>query len=348
MRHMVVALLLAGMGAALGQDAPEAQGQIVMARAIWPGQDLTNTSFRVFADQEMRQLVDVFPAGGPDGGAIMGLRPGEYYIMAVVDVNGNDRVDAGDGFGFHGVEDVSAQSRPRPLTVRADALNVVAIPILMTMGEDGRLLAIPGVTRVRDGHVIGSVAGAEGLVVVVLVPVAEGGHAVAGLVGEDGSFRLSAPPGHYRLCALSDATGDGILGTGDLLATRGWGEEQPLEVLSDSEAGLSALTLAATPQPPAGVPPIVVGRIIGAQAQEGATIQVAFCSDAALRQEAFSVAAGADGRFAAAPAPGTYYVRVTVDQAGDGQLGVGDMMGFFGVADLLGEETPKPVALPAG
>ncbi len=168
MKRLTVALLLLVAAAAgLCQDAetPVVQGQVVVARAEWPDQDLSNTAFRVFADQEFRELVDVFPAGGPDGTAIMALRPGDYYIMAVVDVNGNDRVDAGDGFGFHGVNDLSSQTRPQPLTVRADALNAAVIRILMTRGEDGRLVPIPAALADTDGFVAGTVTGAQGPVV---------------------------------------------------------------------------------------------------------------------------------------------------------------------------------------
>ncbi len=167
-------------------------------------------------------------------------------------------------------------------------------------------------------------------------------------MADDGSFRVAAKPGQYRLCAVSDLTGDGILGAGDLVATRGWGSEEPLEVTPDGELGLSELALAAVEQPPAGVPPIVVGQVTGAQVEGDATIQVTFCTDEALTQEALSVAANASGRFVAAPEPGTYYLRATIDQAGDGTLGVGDMLGFYGVQDLLGQDTPQPLALVAG
>jgi len=266
----------------------------------------------------------------------------------VVDVNGNDRADAGDGFGFHGVNDLSSQTRPQPLTVRADALNAAVIRILMTRGEDGRLVPIPAALAATDGFVAGTVTGAQGPVVIVLVPAADGGHAVAAIAADDGSFRVAAKPGQYRLCAVSDLTGDGILGAGDLVATRGWGDDEPLGLTPAGELGLSELALTAVEQPPAGVPPIVVGRVTGVQVEGDATIQVAFCTDEALRQEAFSVAADAAGRFVAAPEPGTYYLRATVDQTGDGVLGVGDMLGFYGVEDLLGQDTPQPLALVAG
>ncbi len=91
------------------------------------------------------------------------------------------------------------------------------------------------------------------------------------------------------------------------------------------------------------MPALLAGRITGAEIPEGGRASVAFCTDAQLRNEAFSVAADADGRFAVVAEPGTYYVRVTVDRAADGELGAGDMLGFFGVADVLGGDEPAAV-----
>jgi len=84
MRYLIVAMvLLAGPAAGICQNTPPAppappappqagegeaqgQGQVVMMSARWPGrEDLSGTVFRVFTDQALTELVDVFPAGGP-------------------------------------------------------------------------------------------------------------------------------------------------------------------------------------------------------------------------------------------------------------------------------------------
>ena len=366
MRYVIAVLLLfAGSVPGVCQDPPPAppappatpqaeageaqgQGQAVMMTARWPGRDdMSNTVFRVFSDQALTDLVDVFPAGGAGGSAIMALRPGEYYVMAVVDVNGNGQADPGDGFGFYGVNDLSPASRPQPLVVREDAINAGRITILMTIGEDGRLVPIAEAIAAADGYVAGSVSGAAMPIFLLLVPVDEGGHPVAVLPAEDGSYRAATAPGRYRLCALADANADGILGAGDPVALVGFGDAEPLTVKPGEELAVAPLALAPAAEPPAGVPPVCLGRVTGVTPPEGAVIQVAFCTDAGLRQQAFAVAADASGRFVTAAAPGAYYLRATVDQAGDGTLGAGDMLGFYGVADLMGGDTPQPLALVA-
>ena len=88
---------------------------MVVVRATWPGQDVEQTTFYVYADAAMKDRRHVFPADAGRGTAVMLLGPGEYYVMAIVDVNANKKADAGDGFGFYGVHSVSAEARPQPL-----------------------------------------------------------------------------------------------------------------------------------------------------------------------------------------------------------------------------------------
>ncbi|MFW5866883.1 MAG: hypothetical protein ACOCX2_03640, partial [Armatimonadota bacterium] len=143
---VLLVLMAATAGLCQADEAPadgtaEAEDLMVLLRAVWPGGDLENTSFRVFKDRNMRELVELYPA--PDGTAMAVLPAGEYYVMAVVDANGNNQVDAGDGFGFHGVSDLSADSAPAPVTVAPEQLNSATIPILMKRSEDGRLVPLP-------------------------------------------------------------------------------------------------------------------------------------------------------------------------------------------------------------
>ncbi len=130
---------------------------------VWPGQDLSHATFRVFADAQMTDLVDLFPSGGAGGAGLLALRAGTYYVMVIVDVNANGIADAGDGFGFYGVEDLAASSRPQPLVVGDEVADVAAIHVLMTMGEDGRLAPVPDAPS-GDGTVTGRIVGAAGCV----------------------------------------------------------------------------------------------------------------------------------------------------------------------------------------
>ncbi len=357
MRRLLIPLMLVATAAAgLCQDqtdppapaevpaGPQVQSpaQAMLVRARWPDQDLTNTAYRVFSDAAMRELVDVFPAGGPNGTALIVLRPGRYWINAVVDTNANGRPDAGDGLGWHGVHALSRSARPQPIEVSADTADTIVIPILVRLTEDGGMEPLPWAQALVRGTVVGTVAGAgDATVVVALLPVSEDGKLFVGLAGEDGAFSLEAAPGAYQLIAASDADGDGRLTDADPKALVQSGDA-PVAIVAEQEVQVGTLSLVPCAAPP-GVPPIVAGRITGVEPGEGAKISLALCTDAAMRQEAVALAADADGRFAATVEPGSYYLRATVDQAGDDMLGPGDMVGFYGVSDLLGGDTPQPL-----
>ncbi|MFP4249463.1 MAG: hypothetical protein ACLFU7_07375 [Armatimonadota bacterium] len=351
---LLMVLLAAMVGVCQGDQPPEQQlpddgvegdrGQVVVMRAVWPDGDLANTSFRIFADREMRVPMDVLPA--PEGEAMIVLQPGEYYVMAVVDANGNNAVDAGDGFGFYGVSDLAADSRPLPLTVEETKLNSATIPILMVMTEDGRLAPLPSALQTTTGALSGRVAGlaeSAGPTLVLALPVGMQTRPVVTLAAADGAFELEAPVGTHLLVAIADGDDSLTVSAADSVAILG-SAEAPIVVETGATVALDQpLELAADHVAPEGMPALIAGRITGAEIPEGGQASVAFCTDAQMRNEAFSVAAGADGRYAVVAEPGTYYVRVTIDRDGDDALGAGDMMGFFGVDDLLGGDEPAPV-----
>ncbi|MGC9320252.1 MAG: hypothetical protein ACP5KN_19620 [Armatimonadota bacterium] len=324
--------------------APQGEGELVIAQAVWPDQDLSNTVYRVFADQAMRQLVEAFPAGGATGAAGMVLDPGQYYLMAVVDANGNGVPDAGDGLGFYGVETLSSQARPQPLEVREGLVGTATVPILVRMTEGNRLEPLPWAVAMMRGTLSGTVTGSDLPVVVALLPAAETGRVFAALAAGDGGFAVRAAPGMYRLVAIADADGDRQSSGGDLVAFRGWGEEDPVEVAADQDRAAGELALAGG-SPPEKLPPLVAGRVLHAETGEGGSITVSLCADQAMQTEVATLQAGADGRFAGTVQAATYYLRATVDQQSDDSLGPGDMLGFYGVSDLMAEERPQALSM---
>jgi hypothetical protein len=186
---------------------------------------------------------------------------------------------------------------------------------------------------------VASLAGHPGIV--ALLPVEEDAEAFATLIEGDGAFSFEVPAGSYVLFAAIDADEDGRLTAADPAGSAGSADE-PIVVEANEATELDPISLS-TGWDPDGIPPLVAGRITGVEAPPGARITVAFCADAAMREQAAAVTAGPDGRFAAALEPGTYYLRATIDRAGDDVLGPGDMLGFYGVADLMSEERPAPL-----
>lgn len=291
--------------------------------------------------------MDIFPATDADGAALLALRPGHYWIQAVVDVNGNDVLDAGDGLGWYGVEELSREARPQPLQVTGPRLEAVVIPILVRIAEGGGLSALPWAQARRPAVVSGTVTGAEGDVIVALLAAQEDRQSIVRPLGADGSFAVKVMPGAWRLLIAAERSGDGLLGAGDLIATRGF-DGEPLTVEPGEDQALGEIALLAGVAAPPELPAIVGGSITGAPIPEGASAQIAFCSDASMRGVVFSVDADAQGAFLTIGPAATYYLRATIDQASDGALGPGDMLGFHGVADLLGGDTPQPLELAAG
>lgn len=345
----VTALILLAATIALCQDttAGEAEGHILIARVIWPDQDLSRTAYHVFADEARRELVDVFPATNPEGAALLALRPGQYWIQAVVDVNGNDVPDAGDGLGWYGVNELSREARPQPLQVRGPTLEPVVIPILVRIAEGGGLEALPWAQARRPAVVSGNITGAEGEVIVALLSTDEDRQSLAQRAQEDGSFALKVLPGSWRLLIAADRSGDGLIGPGDLIAMRGF-DGEPLNVEPGQDQALGEIPLLACVAAPPDLPAIVGGRITGASIPEGARVRVSFCADATMRGVTLTVDADSEGRFLTVIPAAVYYLRAVVDLVGEGALSAGDLLGFFGVADLLGDDEPQPLVLSKG
>lgn len=355
-RLLASVLLLVGgcVGPALCQEAPETpagQGEVLVVRAVWPGQDLTRTRFYAFSDPEMKDLIDVFPVGGPGGAGLIGLKPGQYYLMAVVDLNGNDKPDAGDGFGFYGVEDCSVATRPQPFQVGPSDPHTLVVHILMTMDDEGKLRPVPPGAQ-EPGTVVGVVAGAgEKQAVVLLLPADEGLTRHAGLVREDGAFQLQAAPGTYGLLVVADADDNGLVTDGDLVGWKGQENPEgpdeltlrPSETVDAGDIDLAGRELLGDKRLPA----VVVGRVPGAALAVGAQTQVTFYRNQELSDLAHAVTADSDARFCAALGPGTYYAKAVVDFGSDGAMTAGDMVGFYGVSDILSGERPQPLELAA-
>ncbi len=338
--HMTAAVILICAGAVSAQI--QTDGELVVATVVWPGQDLTHATFRVFTDPQMTDLVDMFPTGGAAGGGLLALRPGTYYVMVIVDANVNGRADAGDGFGFYGVKDLAPSSRPQPLVVGDDVADVVTIPVLMTMGEDGRLAPLPD-APLGNGTVTGKIVGASGAAYVMLDSGDETRNWPVALAVGDGAFQVEVAGGSHALYVYaSRADAAGQPQPADWYAVRTL-EDNPVEVTADAVTDLGELDISGATAAPEGLPSVAVGVVTGPAAPEGSRIFVQFCADAKMRGVVGQVQAGSGGVFVVAIEPAAYYLRANVGP--DATPGPGDMLGFFGVSDLMGEQTPEPLSL---
>lgn len=376
--YAVLMAMLYACACGWAQEAPEPQ--LVVATVHWPGQDLTNAHVRVFRDPQRQDLVGSFPALDTTGRCVLPLEPGEYYMMAVVDVNGDEALSPGDGMGFYGVVDPN-NSQPQPCRVTADTTEVLIVISLAMTAE--RKLALTGVAEPEPPkqrqvlNVAGTLSGLseQGLACVYFVPT-DGGRCFAAAVARpDGDFRAIVVDGQYYLFAAQDASGDEVIGEGDLVALPGYAadqgeafpttqlaEHQPelqLELtwrigregllqVRDGEASGPRMALETLPAVVLGGVPNMPSRLAEAQDEPAPSpgIVRAF-RDPALREQA-----GAwqfvGSEFALCVPTGMYFLTVTADRDANARPTAGDQLGFYGVADLAKSHGPQPLMLRPG
>ena len=361
-------LILACCGPVWGQDEPAAPAQcLVVVGLHWPDHDLSHAQVRVFRDKERRDLVGAFPATDAGGKVVLTVAPGTYYVTAVVDINNDSQLNAGDGLGFYGVQDPNTQ-QPQPLEIKEAAAGFW-LTISLTVLPDGKLAPTgagpPTPPAPPARHTLGgTIGGGTGAATVVyLVPAGGRGQCFAAMAGADGAFELSFTAGEYYVFALEDANHTEGADPGDLCAVHGYTAEQgqafPTVQLQEdvadlplrlewrvSETGLLQHLETQTDGPQMALqtlPAVVVGRVEG---QDVAGVARAG-PEAGFAGDATSVPL-AGGRFIMALPAGVYYLSVMATAQADGKPTPGDELGFYGVTDLRKAHGPQPFALRPG
>ncbi len=150
------------------------------------------------------------------------LKPGKYYIMAVVDKNSNDKLDAGDKYGFYGVSDMkSRRAFPEPVLVKSNTFSLhIDIPITAdytaTTNSENRENSVLIKGRVEPLSENASKVQVEVYATSTLVkPIA------TTKTDSDGKYQFQLPPGDYYLIANHDVDGDGRYSAGDTLGALG-------------------------------------------------------------------------------------------------------------------------------
>lgn len=146
------------------------------------------------------------------------LKPGKYYLMAIVDKNGSNKLDAGDTFGFYGVKDMSKRGAfPEPVLVTPNTYTEnleILISATYTVKRQAE-------KRVGSATVAGRVipipqTGTE--VRVEVYPTSALVNPIASATTDaDGKFRLQLPSGEYYFIANQDTDGNGRYSEGDSL-----------------------------------------------------------------------------------------------------------------------------------
>lgn len=150
------------------------------------------------------------------------LKPGKYYLMAIIDKNSSNKLDNGDPFGFYGVKDITEKGAfPQPVLIKPNTfIDDLEINISATYANIDKTT-----NNEKSAIIVGSVTpfpqdGSE-----IRVEVYDDSTLVNPIAtiqtAQDGSFRFELPPGKYYIIANHDVDGNGRYSSGDRLGGLG-------------------------------------------------------------------------------------------------------------------------------
>ena len=151
-----------------------------------------------------------------DGKFTLQLPPGDYYLMANVDADGNGRYSPGDGLGGYGTADIT-RIPPSALTVTAGANPSITIFVSARYNEAGQLEAIAegaiDLSQDSSGGISGQIRWdgkvfKEGILSISETPDFRSPVAISLNLEDDGRYEVSIPPGDYYVMAVIDLDGD--------------------------------------------------------------------------------------------------------------------------------------------
>ena len=294
-----------------------------------------------------------------DSGAwVLNLPPGKYYLMAIVDNNKTNKLDAGDDFGFYGVEDMRTRGEfPEPVLISPNKL-VTDIGITIsatyqqqkqTSQENSSILT--GKVSLPEGTSARIEVYAESTLV---TPIASGETAT------DGTFHIALPPGEYYVIVNLDANKDGRYSDGDGLGGYGTvdittqppapitlsaGENRNIDLLISAHYDADGHLHATLPGIEAHIEQgSITGRIKwdGHPTQQG-ILTLSYNPDFS-EPIVIPISTVGNGNYLVNVLPGTYYVMVVMDANNDGKTGITDGVGIYGTRHpVRGEPAPVKV-----
>ena len=278
------------------------------------------------------------------GAWTLNLLPGKYYLMAIVDNNGTNKLDTGDDFGFYGVENMRKRGEfPEPVLISPNKFTE-DIEIAITATYQTRKRTATENTSILTGHVSlpeDATAQIEVYAEPALVtPIASGETAAGGI------FRIALPAGEYYVIVNFDADKDGRYSDGDGLG--GYGtvdittqppapivltedENLDIELVISARYDANGLLHAAPPGIEAHIEQGgIAGRIMwDGHSVERGILTLSYSPDFSA-PIAMPISLTGDGSYQVSVLPGTYYVMAVMDANNDGKTGITDGVGIYG------------------
>lgn len=146
------------------------------------------------------------------------LKPGKYYLMAIVDKNSSSKLDDGDAFGFYGVTDIRKRGAfPEPVLIKSNTfIDDLEIQISATYTGKSKVVKQVG-SAIVSGQVTPTPQ-TETEIRIEIYPTSALVNPIASAITDaEGKFRLRLPPGEYYFIANQDTDGNGRYSSGDRL-----------------------------------------------------------------------------------------------------------------------------------
>ncbi len=290
---------------------------------------------------------------------ILNLKPGKYYLLAVVDRNGSNAFSPGDLVGIYGIQDLSADAHPRPVLVnKADITKEIEIAITGKQLENGKTVPINQMTK--------SISNNEGMAEItgkVIWP----GHSLQNSILQiykaktminptrqveldlKGEFELLLPSESYYFLVNVDSNGDGKYSVGDAIGGFGTsditnippssiklkeGKNTPIEIVVSatysSDGQLEPVHSLEWITPTTEYKSGIEGQILWSN-QEFKIGVISLSQDEDFTQPiAYPVSFDEDGKYRIQVPPGDYYVMAIVDLNNNRHADLRDGVGIYG------------------
>lgn len=181
----------------------------------WEGNSLKGGVIQAFWEAAM--LKEGYQTNvSEDGKFSLQVLPGDYYLIANVDADGNGRYSPGDGLGGYGTSDIT-RIPPAALTVTEGTNPSITITVSARYNTAGQLEAVAegaiDLSRESSGGISGQIRWdgktfKEGILSLSETPDFRSPVAISLNLEDAGRYKVSVPPGDYYVMAVVDLDGD--------------------------------------------------------------------------------------------------------------------------------------------
>ena len=198
-----------------GVDPADTATAQLTGKVRWTGKSLKGGVIQVFREASLLGEVHQVEVD-EDGKFSLQLPPGDYYLIAYIDADGDGRYSLGDGLGGYGTADITT-APSSALTVSDGTNPEIIIFVSAQYNTAGQLEAIAegaiDLSQANTGGISGQIrwdgkAFKEGILSISETPDFRSPVAISLNLEDDGRYEVSVPPGDYYVMAVVDLDGD--------------------------------------------------------------------------------------------------------------------------------------------